>query len=119
LCISIDGLIVVPCPWNTCGVHEPCERFLSLDNLRHLIASKTASDPDFAVAIVDALLATSAAAGASDLHLLPTPAGLDLRWRIDGVLQPLGTIPPEQRRHADEGASAVAHLPDGRIEDSV
>lgn len=68
---------------------------MSPADLRRLIASKTAADPDFAVAIVDALLQASAEAGASDLHLLPTPAGLDLRWRIDGVLQPLGTVPPE------------------------
>ncbi len=63
------------------------------DRLRQLIASSTADDPNFAVAIVDALLAASAEAGASDLHLLPTADGLDLRWRIDGVLQPLGAIP--------------------------
>jgi general secretion pathway protein E len=68
---------------------------VSPDDLRCLIASKTAADPDFAVAIVVALLATSAEAGASDLHLLPTADGLDLRWRVDGVLQPLGTIPRE------------------------
>jgi type II secretory ATPase GspE/PulE/Tfp pilus assembly ATPase PilB-like protein len=65
------------------------------DDLRQLIASKTAADPDFAVAIADALLAASAQAGASDLHLLPTADGLDLHWRIDGVLQPLATIPRE------------------------
>jgi type II secretory ATPase GspE/PulE/Tfp pilus assembly ATPase PilB-like protein len=44
------------------------------------------------VAIVDALLAASATAGASDLHLLPTADGLRLSWRIDGVLQPLGNV---------------------------
>ncbi len=66
---------------------------MSPDDLRRLIAAKTADDSDFAVAIVDALLAASAEAGASDLHLLPTADGLDLRWRIDGVLQPLGVVP--------------------------
>lgn len=32
--------------------------------------------------------------GASDLHLQPTPDGLELKWRLDGVLVPLGTFPP-------------------------
>ena len=63
------------------------------NDLQSLIAAQSADDPDFAVKIVDALLAASAAAGASDLHLLPTADGLSLRWRIDGVLQPLGAIP--------------------------
>jgi type II secretory ATPase GspE/PulE/Tfp pilus assembly ATPase PilB-like protein len=66
---------------------------MSPDELRRLIAGKTADDPNFAVAIVDALLAASATAGASDLHLLPTADRLDVRWRIDGVLQPLAVIP--------------------------
>ena len=32
--------------------------------------------------------------GATDLHLQPTPEGLELRCRIDGILAPLGTYPP-------------------------
>jgi general secretion pathway protein E len=63
------------------------------DDLRQLIAAQSADDPDFAVVIVDALLAASAEAGASDLHLLPTADGLTVRWRIDGVLQLVSTIP--------------------------
>ncbi len=31
--------------------------------------------------------------GASDVHLLPTPEGLDIRTRIDGVLQDWGVFP--------------------------
>ena len=66
---------------------------MSPDDLRRLIASQSAEDPEFAVTIVDALLTASNEGGASDLHVLPTADGLDLRWRIDGVLQPLGTVP--------------------------
>ena len=40
--------------------------------------------------LFDALLAAARSLGASDLHLLPTAVGLDVRIRIDGVLQPLG-----------------------------
>jgi type II secretory ATPase GspE/PulE/Tfp pilus assembly ATPase PilB-like protein len=28
------------------------------------------------------------------VHLLPTPAGLEIRWRLDGVLASLGVYPP-------------------------
>jgi len=44
-------------------------------------------------AFVDRLLQATLEASASDLHLLPTPVGADVKWRIDGVLQPCITIP--------------------------
>jgi general secretion pathway protein E len=65
---------------------------LTTVQLQQLLKTATADDPRAAVAIVDALLAASVAAGASDLHLLPTPDGLDITWRIDGVLHPLGRV---------------------------
>ncbi len=46
-----------------------------------------------AVDLVDLILRESRAASASDVHLLPTPAGLEMRWRIDGVLRPIGLLP--------------------------
>jgi type II secretory ATPase GspE/PulE/Tfp pilus assembly ATPase PilB-like protein len=59
---------------------------------------------DYATRFVDALLAAGRAHGASDLHLQPTPDGLELRWRVDGVLVPLGTFPP------GVGANVIARL---------
>jgi len=52
------------------------------------------ADAQYASRFVDTLLAAGRKRGASDLHLQPTPDGLDLRWRVDGVLIPLGTFPP-------------------------
>jgi type II secretory ATPase GspE/PulE/Tfp pilus assembly ATPase PilB-like protein len=43
--------------------------------------------------VVDALLRAAREADASDLHFHPGTAGLDVRWRIDGVLQPVVTLP--------------------------
>lgn len=43
--------------------------------------------------IVDALIEQTFQLGASDLHLLPTPAGLRVCWRIDGVLHQAGELP--------------------------
>ena len=62
-------------------------------SLQSLIDAQRADDLNFAVTIVDALLAESAGAGASDVHLTPAADGLDVAWRIDGVLQPLARVP--------------------------
>ena len=40
-----------------------------------------------------ACLAEAQAAGASDIHFQPGGDGLELRWRIDGVLQPVALLP--------------------------
>ena len=51
------------------------------------------SPPQSAEAVpdcVDALLQAAVSARASDLHLVPLQDGLDLSWRRDGVLNPLG-----------------------------
>lgn len=68
---------------------------MNVAELQQLISSKTADDPHAAIEIVDSLLAASALAGASDLHLRPTSDGLALAWRIDGVLQPVGRVPQQ------------------------
>src|SRR5687768_15518191 len=70
-------------------------RPLTVAELQRVLSARTADDPQAAVAIVDALLAASVAAGASDLHILPTADGLAISWRIDGVLQPLGNVSKE------------------------
>ncbi|MEX2558917.1 MAG: ATPase, T2SS/T4P/T4SS family, partial [Pirellulales bacterium] len=51
------------------------------------------ADPAYATQVVDRLLAAADQAGASDLHLQPTAEGLDLRWRLDGVLEPIARLP--------------------------
>jgi general secretion pathway protein E len=46
-----------------------------------------------AVELVNRLLEVVERSPASDVHLDPTETALDLRWRLDGVLQPLGQAP--------------------------
>lgn len=58
-----------------------------------LLADLAPNDPQFAQLAVDRLLKTARDAQASDLHLQPTAAALDVRWRVDGVLQPLASLP--------------------------
>jgi len=61
-------------------------------NFNQLISSLPIDDPQYATRIVEGLLQAAIEAGASDLHFQPTEEGLQLKWRIDGVLQPLGLL---------------------------
>ncbi|HEX4143219.1 MAG TPA: GspE/PulE family protein [Pirellulales bacterium] len=63
-------------------------------SIRALLAALDPGDPQYATRFVDAVLTAARGRGASDLHLQPTPEGLDLKWRLDGVLVPIGTFPP-------------------------
>lgn len=62
------------------------------------------TDPEYAVRFVDGMLAAARLARASDLHVQPTDEGLQLRWRLDGVLQRVGVYPKAA------GAQVVARL---------
>jgi general secretion pathway protein E len=53
------------------------------------LAGFDTADPQYATQIVDAILAEGRTAGASDLHLQPTPQGLELKYRLNGVLMPV------------------------------
>lgn len=57
------------------------------------LADLDPNDPQFATRTVDRLLKAAREAEASDLHWLPTGHSLDVRWRVDGVLQPLASLP--------------------------
>ncbi|MEK6248832.1 MAG: hypothetical protein N2C12_11675 [Planctomycetales bacterium] len=51
------------------------------------------ADPNYAVRFADVMIENGVHAGASDLHLQPTSNGMELRWRIDGVLHAVGSFP--------------------------
>lgn len=63
------------------------------DVFRQSLAALDPSGARFATEAVDRVLAEARRVGASDAHLVPTPEGLDVRWRIDGVLQPAAVLP--------------------------
>ncbi|HMF36522.1 MAG TPA: ATPase, T2SS/T4P/T4SS family [Isosphaeraceae bacterium] len=60
--------------------------------------------PRYATDVVEQVLAQARAAEASDVHLHPGADGLEVRWRIDGVLQPVAVLPSRL------AASVVARL---------
>jgi len=51
------------------------------------------ANPLYATEVVERALAAAQAAGASDVHFLPGAEGLQLTWRLDGVLQPVALLP--------------------------
>ena len=63
------------------------------DVLQREFTSLDVNSPNYAVAVVDRLLAQSRRLGASDAHLVPTADGLDVGFRIDGVLQAAARLP--------------------------
>ena len=61
--------------------------------LSEALANLDPASPQYATAVVEKALALAQAAGASDVHIQPGGDGLELRWRIDGVLQPVALLP--------------------------
>jgi len=60
------------------------------DETRSVLTQFDASATEYATQFVDALLTAARQLGASDVHLQPCPEGMDVAWRLDGVLQPVG-----------------------------
>jgi type II secretory ATPase GspE/PulE/Tfp pilus assembly ATPase PilB-like protein len=51
------------------------------------------ADPRYATWVVERVLEAARLSGASDVHFQPGSGGLELTWRIDGVLEPVATLP--------------------------
>jgi type II secretory ATPase GspE/PulE/Tfp pilus assembly ATPase PilB-like protein len=60
-----------------------------------VIERLSTQDAQFATEIVNQLFRLAREARASDVHLDPTADALEIRWRLDGVLQPLGRVPKD------------------------
>lgn len=67
----------------------------SAEQLRSDLTALDPRDPQYATIAVERLLAVARQAQASDLHLQPAADALDVRWRVDGVLQPLASLPAQ------------------------
>ncbi|MFZ5831896.1 MAG: GspE/PulE family protein, partial [Planctomycetota bacterium] len=66
---------------------------MTIPDLQKALDRLKPSDPQFAVQAVDTVLAAARASGASDVHWQPTAEGMSVRFRIDGVLQPVHMLP--------------------------
>jgi general secretion pathway protein E len=62
-------------------------------DLQSRLDAATRAGPDGVVPAVEIVLEEAVRRSASDVHFEPTPTNLDVRLRIDGVLQPVATLP--------------------------
>lgn len=62
---------------------------------RKALSERSSAEDPTAVEIVDALLSSAQAAGASDVHLIPEADGSRVCWRIDGVLHEVARVGAE------------------------
>ncbi len=63
------------------------------DSFRRRLDALDPASPRYASEGVEALLIEARAEGASDVHAEPTADGLDVRWRVDGVLHHVARLP--------------------------
>ncbi len=82
----------------------PLSHSLNASLLAAPFAAFDPADPQYASQVVETLLAEACAAGASDVHLQPGQGGLELKYRIDGVLAAVCLFP------ANISANIVARL---------
>jgi general secretion pathway protein E len=61
--------------------------------LSEAIGQLDPTSPRYATDLVELSLTEAQAAGASDIHFQPGADGVEVRWRIDGVLQPVALLP--------------------------
>jgi type II secretory ATPase GspE/PulE/Tfp pilus assembly ATPase PilB-like protein len=66
---------------------------MSVEPLSAALAKLDPADPRYATDVVERVLSAARRAGASDIHFQPATGGLDLTWRLDGVLLPAASIP--------------------------
>ena len=68
------------------------------------------SSDTYAVEFVDAILSAARQCGVSDIHFQPTSDALTMSWRVDGVLQALGTFPRESASQVVTRLKVMADL---------
>jgi type II secretory ATPase GspE/PulE/Tfp pilus assembly ATPase PilB-like protein len=79
-------------------------------NVSQQLAELDAAKAEYASLFVERLLSLARQQGASDVHLQPTPQGLEVRCRIDGVLQSVGQFPRGQLADVVTRLKVLAHL---------
>ena len=67
-------------------IAEEVLRNMPSNRLTEILSSLDPANPRYATDVVDRVLAAAQEAGASDAHFQPGADGLNLTWRLDGVL---------------------------------
>lgn len=118
--VSARGAEVTPRP---SGIHEP----MPLDQIQHAVTGLLADEDAGPVKLVDLLLAQAVAHGASDIHFEPWLASMAVRFRLDGLLHDVASLPKSCQDRVAARLKVLARVvvyqkevpQDGRIEASA
>ena len=66
------------------------DKLAEIKRMQAALAALDVNSPEYATRFIDGLLASSCNRGVSDVHIQPIGDELDVRWRVDGVLQEVG-----------------------------
>ncbi len=66
------------------------DRLAEIEQTQMVLASLDVDSPEYATRFIDGLLTSSCNRGVSDVHIQPTGDELEVRWRVDGILQEVG-----------------------------
>jgi type II secretory ATPase GspE/PulE/Tfp pilus assembly ATPase PilB-like protein len=66
------------------------DRLAETTQTQAALASLDADSQEYATRFIDGLLTSSCNRGVSDVHIHPNGDELEVRWRVDGVLQEVG-----------------------------
>jgi len=88
-------------------------KFFSM-NIVPWCADLRPGNEDYAITIVDRMLAAAVAEGASDVHLHPRGDHWEILFRLDGVLCPLGQVPKSELTDPVARLMVLANIPSYR-----
>ncbi len=104
---------------------------MTLETFEQTLASRLGdsnpADPEGVTHLVDAMLASAHQSRVSDIHLVPTKLGLEMAWRVDGVLHAVTTFPGSVAANIVARLKVLAELltyrvdipQEGRIRDAI
>ncbi len=72
-----------------------CQR--ELETARRVLADTQAADEVWVIKMANEIIMKGIESGASDIHFDPTADGMDIRYRIDGVLRPDRTLSKKEQ----------------------
>lgn len=100
---------------------QGCQR--ELETARRVLSQTQMADEASVIRMANEIIVKGIESGASDIHLDPVKDGMEIRYRIDGVLQPDKTLSQKEQEAVTARVRMMADLPltesqvpqDGRI----
>lgn len=95
------------------GIQEPTTLPTAkglVDRVAGPLSSADPALPSYVGDVIAAILRAACETRASDVHFTPTDNELQVQWRIDGVLQPVATVPRQLSANVAARLKVLADL---------